>query len=473
MSGDLVAHRLARHALAGSLESSGADAPDVGGRALVERMWLLLLDYYAVAAGGAALGSTRSARAAVDLVARPTEGGHASLVGGGFASVEDAAFANGVAAHGLDLDDTYEAASLHPGTVVFPAALAVAESRARSTGELLAAAAAGYDVTCALGLLLGAQDSYARGFHPTGVAGVVGAAAAVARLLDLDSDQTAYALGLAATMAAGSLEFLSDGSWTKRLNAGHAAATGVRAARLAQAGFTAPRTAFEGRDGFLRQYGAGLVEGRTLDLPLRFGQAAIDTSVKFYPCCRYMHGNIDLLREVHAERPGLQPDDVEVIEVGVIRAGAGLVADPPGRKLEIASTVDAQFSMPFGAAVALATGTATVAQFAEAPDVAQEVAAWLPKVSCVTSPTLEAAFPQTWRAEVRVRLRDGTVIEKAEAAFHGSPGDPATLDQVQDKAVGLLGIEAAGRLTRHVQSADLDQPYRGWQLPARTVEESP
>jgi 2-methylcitrate dehydratase PrpD len=464
MSEDLVSHRLARHALTGSVDRTDPDDIDVGGPALLHWMRLLLLDYYAVAAGGATLGSTLSARAAVAVTASPTADSRASLIGGGFARVDDAAFVNGVSAHGLDLDDTYEAASLHPGTVVFPAALAVAESRAQSTAELLAAVAAGYDVTCALGLLLGAQDSYARGFHPTGVAGVVGAAAAVARLLDLDEDQTSHALGLAATMAAGSLEFLSDGSWTKRLNAGHAAATGVRAARLAQAGFTAPRTAFEGRDGYLRQYGAGLVEGRILDLPLRFGQGAIDTSVKFYPCCRYMHGNIDLLREIHTEHPGLRPDDVELIEVGVIRAGAGLVADPPGRKLVIASTVDAQFSMPFGAAVALGTGTATVAQFAKAPEVAQDLAAWLPKVSCVTSQTLEAAFPENWRAEVRVRLRDGKVIEKAEAAFRGSPGDPATLDQVQDKAVGLLGAEPAGRLTRHVLEAELNQPYLGWQL---------
>ncbi|MFT4165073.1 MAG: MmgE/PrpD family protein [Microlunatus sp.] len=450
-----LSQRLARHV------RSGAGSEDVE---LTAWMRLLLLDYYTVAAGGADLGSTLAARGAVRILAEPSPGALSTVVGGGFAAADEAAFVNGVAAHGLDLDDTYEPASLHPGAVVFPAAIAVAEAEGRSTQDLLMAAAAGYDVTCALGLLLGARESYARGFHPTGVVGTVGAAAAAARLLELDENRLAHALGLAATMAAGSLEFLADGSWTKRLNAGQAAANGVRAARLAAAGFTAPATAFEGRDGFLRLYGAGPVEDRDLELPDRFGQGAVATSVKFYPCCRYMHGNIDLLRQVHDEFPGLRPEDVESVEVGVIKAGATLVADPPEHKLIISSTVDAQFSMPFAAAVAIATGTATVPQFAEAPTVARELAGWLSKVRCVSSDALEAAFPQSWQAELRVILTDGRVIEKSEAAFRGAPGDPATLDMVRDKAADLIGTEVAEQLSAHTSLADLAAPYRGWQL---------
>ena len=454
MSDLLLSRRLARHAFDGAAERLP--------RPLEDWMRLLLLDHEAVAAASALLGSTVAARGSVSTVADATADRPASLVGGGFASVEDAAFVNGVAAHGLDLDDTYEAASLHAGTVVFPAVLAVAEAEGRSTAAALAASAVGYDVTCALGVLLGAKESYARGFHPTAVAGAVGAAAAVAVLLGLEEDQTVHAVGLAATTAAGSLEFLSDGSWTKRLNAGHAAASAVRAAKLARAGFTAPATALEGRDGFLRLYGDGLVPGRTLQLgPL--GQGALDTSIKFYPCCRYMHGAIDLLRQVHDEHSDLAFEDVNEIEVAVIKAGAGLVADPPARKLVIETTVDAQFSMPFGAAVALATGTATVAQFADAPAVARDLAPWLEKVRCVTSPRLEAAFPASWQAEVVVRLQDGSTIARSEDAFQGSPGDRATLAQVQDKAAGLLGAAAAARLAKHVTRADVDQPWSGWQ----------
>lgn len=454
MSDPLLSRRLARHARVGAAERLP--------RPLEGWMRLLLLDHLAVTAAARRLGSTVAARASVTTAPVRSSDRPAGLVGGGFAAVADAAFVNGVAAHGLDLDDTYEAASLHAGTVVFPAALSVAEAEGRSTAQLLAASAVGYDVTCALGVLLGAKESYARGFHPTAVAGAVGAAAAVAVLLGLDEDQTVHALGLAATTAAGSLEFLSDGSWTKRLNAGHAAASAVRAGQLAKAGFTAPATALEGRDGFLRLYGDGLVPGRTLELGA-LGQGALDTSVKFYPCCRYLHGAIDLLRQVHDERPGLAVDDVDVVEVAVIRAGAGLVADPPARKLVVETTVDAQFSMPFGAAVALATGTATVAQFADAPAVARTLAPWMAKVRCVTSPRLEAAFPESWQAEVVVRLQDGSTVARSEEAFQGSPGCRATLGQVQDKASGLVGATEADRLSRHVLRSDGDQPWSGLQ----------
>jgi 2-methylcitrate dehydratase PrpD len=156
---------------------------------------------------------------------------------------------------------------------------------------------------------------------------------------------------------------------------------------------------------------------------------------------------------------------VDVIEVAVIKAGATLVADPPERKLVVATTVDAQFSMPFAAAVALATGTATVAQFADAPRLARELAPWMAKVRCVTSPRLEAAFPASWQAEVVVRLRDGSTVARSEAAFQGSPGDRATLEQVQDKAVGLLGGDDAARLRAHVLGSRGDQHWTGWQRP--------
>lgn len=132
---------------------------------------------------------------------------------------------------------------------------------------------------CSVGVLLGARESYGRGFHPTGVAGVLGSAAAVARLVDLSTEETTHALGLAANMASGSLEFLSDGSWTKRLNAGNAAALGIRAAKLAAAGFIGPEKSLEGRDGFLVQYGQGMVEGRPLSL--EFGHSAIQRASNF------------------------------------------------------------------------------------------------------------------------------------------------------------------------------------------------
>lgn len=421
---------------------------------------LLLMDYVAVTSGGTTRDSAHAVRAAVALQADPTPSACSSLHGTpGWARPEDAALVNGTVAHGLELDDTFEEASLHPGVVVFPAVLAVADEEESAAKDVLRAALVGYDAMCEIGVVLGAAESYGRGFHPTGVAGAIGAAAAVAALLGLDEDQATHAVGIAANLAAGSLEFLSDGSWTKRLNAGHAASTGIRAARLAAAGFRAPTTAFEGRDGFLNQYGQGLIEGRRLNLTL--GESALATSIKFYPCCRYMHGAIDLLRELHEEYPDLQVEDVESIHVGVLKAGASLVAEPPQRKLIVNTPVDAQFNMPFGAAVALATGQATVDQFDDAPAVAEHLRPWMHKVTCYTSDRLEAAFPREWQAEVTVTFRDGTVVERFEEAFVGSARKRATWEQITEKAAGLLGVDAAHAVRASLEALDPEAPMRG------------
>lgn len=422
-----------------------------------EWMLHLLLDYLAVTAGGTDRQSAEAARASVHTSRQPDHTRIAAIHGiEGWAAPEDAALVNGITAHGLELDDTHEQGSLHPAVVVFPAVLAVADTGGHTTQEVLLASALGYDIMCSVGVLLGAKESYGRGFHPTGVAGALGSAAAVSSLLRLTEEQTTHALGLAANMAAGSLEFLSDGSWTKRLNAGHAAATGIRAARLAAAGFTAPDRSLEGRDGFLRQYGQGSTSGRTLDL--EFGKGSLETSIKYYPCCRYMHGNIDLLRELHKELPGLSADDVDSIDVAVINAGAALVSEPAARKLQVDSPVDAQFNMPFGAALALSSGTATVEQFDDARRIARELMPWLELVTCYESASLEAAYPARWEAEVRVVLKDGRVLARRTEAFRGSPHSRANRSDLELKASELLGAEAASALAESVFTLDADAP---------------
>lgn len=449
MSEMSITRRIAQHALSEHELTEELDS----------WMRLLLSDYAAVTAGGVGKESARSVRKAVALSPERDELRSSGVLGfHAWATLEDAALVNGTTAHGLELDDTFEQGSSHPGVVIFPALLAVADREGQSLGDVLTAATVGYDVMCGVGVLLGAAESYGRGFHPTAVTGVVGAAAAVARLWGADEDQLTHAVSIAANLAAGSLEFLGDGSWTKRLNAGHAAASGIRAARMAMNGFDAPETAFEGRNGFLRQYGQGEVEGRRLTL--EFGRFALETSIKFYPCCRYMHGSIDLLSEIAAERPELQPSEVSSIDVGVIKAGQTLVSEPPERKLVVNTPVDAQFSMPFGAAVALSSGQATVSQFDRATEVARDVQAWMEKVHCHTSERLEQAFPDEWHAEVKLTFADGTVVERYSEAFVGSARKRATWEQIENKADGLIGSERSAALVRAVREATLETPVR-------------
>ena len=418
----------------------------------------LTLDFLGVTVGGIHRESAVVARKSVDLALTPHEFRPARIMGlDAWASVEDAALVNGITAHGLELDDTHEQGSMHPGVAIFPAAFAYADAHPTDKETFTRAIAVGYDVMTAVGVLIGADESYGRGFHPTGICGAMGAAACIAVIMGLNEHQSQNAVSLAANMSSGSLEFLSDGSWTKRLNAGNAAVTGIRAAKLAHAGFEGPSTFLEGRDGFLRQYGQGLAAGRSL--ALEFGAGAHATSIKFYPCCRYMHGNIDIIRQIRTERPELAASDVARIECGVIQAGATLIADPPERKMTVTSSVDAQFNMPFGAALAFSTGTATVAQFDGAEALAKDLSELMNKVTCYSSDKLEAAFPEIWQAEVKIHLKDGSTIEQFAAAYKGSPAMPANEAEMLAKMESLVSHEWAQDVSSRLRDFDSSNNY--------------
>lgn len=422
--------------------------------------WLaaLLFDYAVVTEAGSVLDSSRAARASITCSPGKKPGFSSGIVGtNDFARPDDAALVNGIAGHGLELDDTYEPSSLHPGVVVFSAVLAESAELELPWGDIARAAAVGYDVMCQVGSYVGSAETYSRGFHPTGVAGAWGSAAAVAALHRLSEEQTAAALSLAANMAAGSLEFLGDGSWTKRLNAGHAAAVGLRAVALAKNGFTGPEGALEGRHGFARLYGNGPVPGR--ELALSFGESAKNTSIKFFPCCRYMHGAMDLLSEYRRREESFDLNDIERIQVGVITAGRTLVADPPENKIVINTAVDAQFSMPFGAIASLALPSVTTESFTRAPQLADEWQDHLAKVECVSRDDLDQAYPKRWAAFATLHLANGETVELSETAFVGAPENPATSDQLFNKAAGLVGEHRARNIKTQIERAQESEVF--------------
>lgn len=408
----------------------------------------LLFDYLVVAERGCRTSAATSARRAADGSGNAVVEGTAERL-----PATEAALANGIAAHAIELDDTYEHASLHPGVAIWPALLAVADERSLPLADLLIAASAGYDAMCALGNRLDPSETYARGFHPTGVCGPIGAAVAVAHLMRLTPEQTGQATGIAASMSSGLLEFIADGAWTKPLHAGHAASSGIRAARLAAVGYTGPATAIEGSHGFLHAFGrrAGVPPG------LSAGESMARTAVKRYSCCRYMHGCIDLLLEI-ADEEDMQPGDVDAVRCGVLSAGWQLVADPPAAEQRIRGQVDAQFSMAFGAALALTRRTAGLDDFERAGELARELEPLMRRVECFRSPRLDAAYPAAWGAEVEVRTRGGRVLTRAEDHFLGSPERPFTRDDLLAKASGLVGEPRAHALLQACIETPPDAP---------------
>lgn len=263
-----------------------------------------------------------------------------------------AALLNGALGHSLDFDDTHADSSLHPSAPVIPAALAVGQLLDASGKDVLAAIVAGYEVCCRIGNALEPAAHYARGFHPTATAGVFGAAAAAARLYGLTVEEIGFAFGVAGSQAAGSLQFLENGAWNKRYQVGAAAMNGVIAATLAHSGFRGASESIEGKHGFLHGYSDHPKLARAVaDLGSVYETMKI--GIKPYPSCRYTHAALDALIELRRQ---LGPADFRAVTIGLHQNGIRLTGAPLEEKRRPRSIVDAQFSMPFTAAVAIAQG---------------------------------------------------------------------------------------------------------------------
>ncbi len=395
-----------------------------------ERARYLLLDHLAVTLRGSLLPSSQSAFTMLQDMMAIGSGGTATIFGRTErAEASWAAFANGVAAHGLEMDDVENASSLHPGVVVFPAALALAEQLGSVPSEFYAAVVAGYEVTLRVGAALNPASAYERGFHPTAVCGALGAAAASARLLGLSPEQTNSALGIAGSMAAGSMAYLHGGAWTKRLHPGWACHAGIIAARLAASGFVGPTDILEGRYGFLHAYSS---DGDAAQLEREPGDelAIMRVSLKPYACCRYMHGPIDCLFDIMRQRQ-LDPQHVAHISCGVLSGGRGLIADPIEQKRQASSVIDAQFSMPYGAAIAVLTGKAGLTVFTDEWIQHPTVRELMQKVDCYTSPELDNHYPAEWRASARITMDDGTEYSAQVRYALGDPHNPLSWEQLE------------------------------------------
>lgn len=340
-----------------------------------------------------------------------------------------AALANGMLCHGLDFDDTHPDAIAHIGTVVGPAALAAAAATTATGSELVTAYVVGSEVIARVGAA--AADRYmTRGFHPTSVFGVFGATAAAARLYGLSAAQTAAALGIAGSMAAGLFEYLSEGTETKPIHAGWAAHGGVTAARLAALGAAGPTTILEGRFGILSAY----FDHPDLDLRSELedlGECWETPRVAFkpYPACHFVHSCLDAARELRAD--SIRSADIASVRVTIPSAGLPLVAQPDEHKRRPRTAYDAKFSVQYSVAAMLVHGSVAVSTYQpnaiadpEVLDVAARV-----EVTGGTFPTYPEAFP----GRVELVLADGRTVSATREHQRGGERNPMTAAEVREK----------------------------------------
>src|SRR5215472_10307489 len=265
----------------------------------------LLIDVVGLAVTARNQGYVKSIIAACDDDGSCTAIGHARTL-----CAAAAAVVNGTAIHGEDFDDTFEGGPVHAGAVIVPAVLAACERHGCDGHAALVGIAVGVETMCRLSTVAPTLTHKA-GFHPTAVFGAMGAAAGVGAALKLKPKQMVDALGTAASMASGIIEYLAEGAWTKRLHAGWAAQSGLKAALLGRAGFLGPRTVFEGVHGFFHAF-AHTTDGDYDELIGDFDTNWVTETLAFkpYPCGTMTHPYIDCARRL-AKR--VKADDIKEI----------------------------------------------------------------------------------------------------------------------------------------------------------------
>jgi 2-methylcitrate dehydratase PrpD len=370
----------------------------------------------------------------VQTVARTLGGPPESSLWGGpdRLGMAAAVLANGTLAHGLDYDDTLEEAIVHTGSCCVTAALAVGEARHAAGPEVLAAIVAGVEVMAAVGRVCPGAF-HRRGFHPTALCGPFGAAAAAGRLIGLTAEQLTTAFGLCGSQASGIIEYLTDGTWTKRLHAGWAAHAGVVAAHLAQAGFTAPRTVFEGTHGFYQGFAGAPPDGdRLATLAGAIGRewALQQLMFKAYPCGSINQPYMDCAARIRA----CGGFDLAAIRAIVCRTAEGPVHrlwEPLAEKRRPTTPYGAKFSLPYCIALVLVEGQAGVDGFSDTRTRDPRILAVAEKVRYVLDPTLP--YPRRFTGHVRVELADGRVLEETQDAPRGGPEYPLSPEELQEK----------------------------------------
>jgi 2-methylcitrate dehydratase PrpD len=401
-------------------ELDAAALPD----AVRDKLGWLLLDYLRVASLGARLPWAGWARRYADVVAKP--GSARVLFTADTLNPQHATFVNVAFGASHDADDTHVGAMLHPGVASWAAALACAQETGASAQDVVAAVVAGYESAIRIGLSV-QPAHFRRGFQSTGTCVGFGTAAAAGRILLTERDaarRIAEAIGLAGGYAGGVAQFYFSGASAKRIQAAHAAQSGVAAALLAQAGFSGPTDIIEGSGGFARAYAGEWNEGLIED-GLGSRWHLMDVLVKCHAAAARVAAGIDAmlaLRRAH----GFAADDIAGIALGIPAIIQGRLTNPHPKDLQ-AAQMCLPFSVALAAKVALTPGgedSLTVADY-EAGLADRALHDLEARTTIALDDEVEAASNAlSTAARVRVRLRDGRDVMALVTAPRGSAGNP-------------------------------------------------
>lgn len=341
----------------------------------------------------------------------------------------DAALVNGTAAHGEDYDDTFEGGPIHAGAVIVSAVLAIAEKRGLDGNAVMRGIAVGTELMCRMSLVA-PQATHKASFHPTAIFGAPAAAAAVGAALGLGNHKIARALGISGSLASGIIEYLADGSSTKRLHAGAAAQAGLRAALLAEGRFTGPLSVFDGTNGMYKAFAPSKAPdfSHLLD---GLGQEWILETLAFkpYACGTMTQPFIDCAKML--AKSGVKAEDIVSITCNVGEGTVHRLWEPLAEKHRPPNGYAGKFSTPYCIAVGFTDGEAGLGQFTDERVLDPAVRALAAKVAYQIDPN--DAYPRNFTGHLRAVLKDGSVKEFRQTHMRGGAHEPLADDEMQAK----------------------------------------
>ena len=417
-------------------------------------------------AAGIALASTRYDFAHKTLAGLQAVGGQGSVPVLGMPAtlpLRDAAIMNGFLCHGLDYDDTHVAAIVHPTASVFPAVLSAAAHVGATGEELVTAFVAGVETAARVGMVAKSQFHQV-GFHPTGMVGIFGCVLAVGKLMGLNKKQLMSAQGIAVSMASGSMEFLEDGAWNKRIHPGLAAGSAITAAAIAKEGFRGITDPYTGRFGLYNAYlGCG---PRTNDIDLSLATAGLGetwellaTAIKPFPTCHFSHGAIDAALALRDDVG--DPAEIKSILARLPEGVHKTICEPEANKKRPQNDYDAKFSTHFLVAASLIRGRLTLDELE--PDVLRDpdILALADKLGYENDP--DSPFPDAYSGELIITMNDGRELRHREHINRGAADRPLSNEEIiakfDDNAIMAVNTQTAAKQKAALltlDSADVD-----------------
>mgnify|MGYP006232913535 FL=1 len=335
----------------------------------------------------------------------------------------------GTAAHGEDFDDTFEGNPMHVGATMIPAMLSAAQKFNLDGDQILKGLAVGSELICRLALVA-PTAMHKQSFHPTAVCGTFGVAAGLSSVLDLSEKQMVSALGIAGSFTSGIIEYLAEGSWTKRVHPGWSANSGMNATLIAKSGFYGPRTVFEGKHGFFEAFALKEIERDYSHLTDGLGKRWENQNLAFKPfaCGTMAQPFVDCAIKIRKKIKNL--DEISSITAKVGEGTVHRLWEPLKEKRQPSTPYSAKFSVPYCVAVGFIRGDAGLNEFNEKSINDKEILSLASKVNYEIDPNNE--YPKNYTGTLICKTSENEFNEH-QPCFRGGIREPLTKDDIDKK----------------------------------------